>query len=86
MKWAEYYRRYDEWQESTQYSRVASITDFGPEGSPLGGNCGLHSVCRITHRRKHHPPCFGRWYYGHGHTDGCEFRGNGGSSGKCHID
>ena len=34
MKWAEYYRRYDEWQESTQYSRVASITDFGPEGSP----------------------------------------------------
>ena len=34
MKWAEYYRRYDEWQDSTQYSRLASITDFGPEGSP----------------------------------------------------
>ena len=34
MKWAEYYRRYDEWQESIQYSRLASITDFGPEGSP----------------------------------------------------
>lgn len=34
MKWADYYKRYDEWQGSTQYSRVASITDFGPEGSP----------------------------------------------------
>ena len=34
MKWADYYKRYDEWQESTQYSRLASITDFGPEGSP----------------------------------------------------
>ena len=34
MKWADYYKRYDKWQESTQYSRLASITDFGPEGSP----------------------------------------------------
>ena len=34
MKWSEYYERYDEWQESTQYSRLESITDFGPESSP----------------------------------------------------
>ena len=29
---------------------------------------------------------YGRWYYGHGHIDGCEFCGNGGCSGKCNID
>lgn len=34
MTWAEYYERYDGWQESTQYSRLASIGDFGPDGSP----------------------------------------------------
>jgi len=34
MKWSEYYERYDDWQESTQYSRLASITDLGPESSP----------------------------------------------------
>ena len=34
MTWAEYYERYDGWQESTQYSRLASITNFGPGGSP----------------------------------------------------
>ena len=34
MTWAEYYERYDGWQESTQYSRLASIKDFGPDGSP----------------------------------------------------
>ena len=31
MTWAEYYERYDGWQESTQYSRLASIKDFGSE-------------------------------------------------------
>lgn len=34
MTWADYYERYDNWQESTQYSRLASVTDFGPETSP----------------------------------------------------
>ena len=34
MKWSEYYQSFAGWQESTQYSRLASITDFGPEGSP----------------------------------------------------
>ena len=34
MTWSEYYERYDGWQESTQYSRLASITNFGPDGSP----------------------------------------------------
>lgn len=34
MKWSEYYERYDDWQDSTQYSRLASITDFGPDSSP----------------------------------------------------
>lgn len=29
MTWAEYYERYDGWQESTQYSRLASIKDVG---------------------------------------------------------
>lgn len=35
MTWAEYYERYDGWQESTQYSRLASITNFGPDESPI---------------------------------------------------
>ncbi len=34
MNWSDYYDRYDGWKESTQYSRLASISDFGPEGSP----------------------------------------------------
>ncbi len=34
MKWSDYYERYDGWQPSTQYSRLASISDFGAEGSP----------------------------------------------------
>ena len=34
MKWSEYYEKYDDWQDTTQYSRLASITDFGPETSP----------------------------------------------------
>lgn len=33
MTWAEYDERYDGWQESTQNSRLASIEDFGPDGS-----------------------------------------------------
>ena len=39
MTWAEYYERYDGWQESTQYSRLASIKDFGPDGSPSEKIC-----------------------------------------------
>ena len=34
MKWADYYERYDGWQPSTQYSRLASVSDFGAKGSP----------------------------------------------------
>ena len=34
MKWSDYYERYIDWQESTQYSRLASIEDWGPESSP----------------------------------------------------
>lgn len=33
MKWADYYEYYDNWQESTQYSRLASVTDWGAESS-----------------------------------------------------
>lgn len=39
MTWAEYYERYDRWQESTQYSRLASVEDFGPDGSPSEEIC-----------------------------------------------
>lgn len=39
MTWAEYYERYDGWQESTQYSRLSSIKDFGPDGSPSEEIC-----------------------------------------------
>ena len=39
MTWAEYYERYGGWQESTQYSRLASITNFGPDGSPSEEIC-----------------------------------------------
>lgn len=34
MKWAEYYERFYDWEESTQYNRLALIEDFGPETSP----------------------------------------------------
>ena len=34
MKWADYYEHYDNWQESTQYSRLASVTDWGADTSP----------------------------------------------------
>lgn len=34
MKWSEYYERYDDWEESAQYSWLKAITDFGPETSP----------------------------------------------------
>lgn len=41
MKWSDYYARYAYWQESTQYSRLASVSDFGPAGSPSSeiANC-----------------------------------------------
>ena len=39
MTWAEYYERYDGWQESTQYSRLAAIKDFGSDGSPSEEIC-----------------------------------------------
>lgn len=29
---------------------------------------------------------YGRWYYGHGHTSGCERGGNGGTTGRTHRD
>ena len=34
VKWSDYYERYDSWQPSTQYSRLASVSDFGSKGSP----------------------------------------------------
>lgn len=194
MIWAEYYERYDRWQESTQYSRLASIEDFGQDGSPteeicdciqyvdtrtatsilrralaagvrfraaevteiadsgqiddeellekliqtsvdaytgdqldtllscladpdesdeeippkvpqakksglfssilmgmaLAGSPKPESTGRCQGDCAHCPPHYGyrygRWYYGHGHTHGCEFGGNGGRSGKCNID
>ena len=39
MTWAEYYERHDGWQESTQYSRLASIKDLGPDESPSEEIC-----------------------------------------------
>lgn len=49
MKWSEYYERFDGWQASTQYSRLASITDFGPEGSPSAEIC--ESIQRVEDSR-----------------------------------
>ena len=34
MKWKEYYEKYLFWADSTQYSRLGAVTDFGPESSP----------------------------------------------------
>ena len=34
MTWSEYYKHYDDWEDKEQYSRLASITDFGPKTSP----------------------------------------------------
>lgn len=32
MTWADYYDKFYDWSESTQVSKMASITDFGPSG------------------------------------------------------
>ena len=59
-------------------------------GMALAGSHKPKSTGRCTGDCAHCPPhygCrYGRWYYGHGHTHGCEFCGNGGCSGKCNID
>jgi hypothetical protein len=34
MQWSEYYERFDNWEESAQYSWLKAITDFGPDTSP----------------------------------------------------
>ena len=39
MSWAVYYERFDGWHESTQYSRLAAIKDFGPDESPSEEIC-----------------------------------------------
>ena len=80
MTWAEYYERYDRWQESTQYSRLASIEDFGPDGSPSEeiSDC-IQYVDTLLSCLDDPEPVYG-------HMDGCEFCGNGGCSGKCNLD
>ena len=59
-------------------------------GMALAGSHKPKSAGRCTGDCAHCPPHYGyrygRWYYGHGHTHGCEFCGNGGCSGKCNID
>ncbi|MEE0203639.1 hypothetical protein [Gallintestinimicrobium sp.] len=59
-------------------------------GMALAGSPKPKSTGRCTGDCTHCPPHYGyrygRWYYGHGHTHGCEFCGNGGCSGKCNID
>lgn len=59
-------------------------------GWALSGNSKPKSTGKCTGDCAHCPPHYGyrygRWYYGHGHTDGCEFCGNGGCNGKCNID
>ena len=59
-------------------------------GMALAGSPKPKSTGRCTGDCAHCPPHYGyrygRWYYGHGHIEGCEFCGNGGCSGKCNID
>lgn len=59
-------------------------------GMALAGSHKPKSTGRCTGDCAHCPPHYGyrygRWYYGHGHTHGSEFCGNGGCSGKCNID
>ena len=59
-------------------------------GWALSGNSKPKSVGKCTGDCAHCPPHYGyrygRWYYGHGHTYGCEFCGNGGCNGRCNID
>lgn len=38
MKWTEYYERFYDWKESTQYNRLALIEDFGSVTSPFIGD------------------------------------------------
>lgn len=54
-------------------------------GSPKPKNTGK-CTGDCAHCPPHYGYRYGRWYYGHGHTHGCEFCGNGGCSGKCNID
>ena len=112
MTWAEYYERYDGWQESTQYSRLASIANFGPDGSPseeisdciqyedtrtatsilrrvlaAGVRFQTSEVVEIVDSGQVEDGYrYGRWYYGHGHTEDCEFCRSGGCNGKCNSD
>lgn len=59
-------------------------------GAFLAGGGKPKSAGRCTGDCAHCPPHYGyrygRWYYGHGHTEGCEFCGNGGCNGKCNRD
>jgi hypothetical protein len=34
VKWSEYYAKYDDWEDSAQYSWLKAITDFGSDTSP----------------------------------------------------
>lgn len=45
-----------------------------PVGRKRGGRC--NGDCRNC--PPHYGYRYGRWYYGHGHTEGCEFGGNSG--------
>ena len=59
-------------------------------GMALGGGAKSKQSGKCTGDCAHCPPHYGyrygRWYYGHGHMHGCEFGGNGGSDGRCHLD
>ena len=54
---------------------IASLLFGGKKRNPSGkcsGDC--------AHCPPHYGYRYGRWYYGHGHTHGCEFGGNRGDS------
>lgn len=59
-------------------------------GMSLAGSHKPKSTGGCTGDCAHCPPHYGyrygRWYYGHWHTLGCEFCGNRGCRGKCNID
>lgn len=69
--------------------RVSSAPNVDAEiYSKLEKSCKSTGRCTgdCAHCPPHYGYRYGRWYYGHGHTHGCEFCGNGGCSGKCNID
>ena len=58
-------------------SALLGFSASGNSGKGKGHNGRCNGDC--ANCPPHYGYRYGRWYYGHQHTDGCEFGGNGGT-------